>query len=252
MDCFNSFQRRLILFWNRRKFLFKQGIQSGIGFKLDHTRTTCHWWKNLGGNSSAKLLLVLDDFKTSIFQTIVQKERINNMFAVINNQNNNNEVSPWKNSKAKELLSEDIIAGIVDEGMEYRSVYLMREDYHKYNIKNFQVNLRNLIKAIRGKQEAAKSDQAALTRDNEIKNARTQQLQHVPKRWNGSRAEELLGIDIKNGAHRTMTPRQLWHQREEYKEFDATIFRKHVHQESRRRIANSYWLDKQKQSKKKK
>ena len=74
-------------------------------------------------------------------------------------------VEPWKKSKAKKMLTDDIISGVVDEAMDAAEVWLMRYEYSFYEYKNFQTNLRNLRAAIRKAKDSAARGHLALQYD---------------------------------------------------------------------------------------
>jgi hypothetical protein len=79
------------------------------------------------------------------------------------------EVTPWKGSKAKELLYKDIVEGRVTDEMPANVVYLMRPEYKDYDKQRFRTNFFNLLLSIRQKQEAAASNNAALMNDNRLR-----------------------------------------------------------------------------------
>ena len=62
-------------------------------------------------------------------------------------------VPNWKDSEAKKLLYEDLLAGEVDDAMEAKEVYMMRAEYSLYSYKNFVSNLRNLRSSLRKKKK---------------------------------------------------------------------------------------------------
>jgi hypothetical protein len=55
-------------------------------------------------------------------------------------------------------------------------------------------------------------------------------------RWEGSEAVRLLRLDMDEGKHHTMRPRDLYQTRPQYYEnYPLTVFRGHIDQEERRR-----------------
>jgi len=84
-------------------------------------------------------------------------------------------VPPWRNSKAKQLLQDDIIAKRVTEDMDHHAVYEMRPEFKLYNKSNFKTNLKNLIEC--------------------CKNPLKQK-----SKWSTSTAKHLLKEDIINGS----------------------------------------------------
>jgi hypothetical protein len=165
-------------------------------------------------------------------------------------ENNSNPVK-WRFSKAKELLYNDIIGGLVMEDSDYRVVFTMRPEYQQYELVNFRCNLKNLLAAVRLKQGAADSDRSSFSNDVMVLNLRNQG-RPAELQWNTSEAKLLLKADITMELHKHMKPIELWRHREVYQQFSLKTFRKHIYQETRSRIETSYWLEKQKQSKLKK
>lgn len=54
----------------------------------------------------------------------------------------------WRNSKGKELLRAEIVAGTVKKGDNPDVVYKKNPEYAKWPLTNFRTNMKNLIKAI--------------------------------------------------------------------------------------------------------
>ena len=52
-------------------------------------------------------------------------------------------------------------------------------------------------------------------------------------RWDGSAAQALLKIEMKEGWHKSMQPKALWESDEVCQDFDLEVFRKHIDQEER-------------------
>ena len=70
--------------------------------------------------------------------------------------------------------------------------------------------------------------------------------------WDEALANTLLQDDVKSGVVDTMTKKELWESREEYKEFDRRIFTKHVYQEKSKQIGGVYWQEKRNRTGRKK
>jgi hypothetical protein len=164
---------------------------------------------------------------------------------------------PWANSEAKKMLIVMINDGTITEDSNVEEVYNSQQEFQKYNIRNFRTNIRNLIAAIRRREECARFDTAALETFREL-HPRPPVTHGDYPFWDTSEASRFLTFDIDNGRHLQMTPKQLRNTRQEYQAFPLNIFRKHLHQERQRRIKKSYWLYKkqkeenQKQNKNKK
>ena len=67
--------------------------------------------------------------------------------------------------------------------------------------------------------------------------------------WDGSEAQRLLKLDVDDGTHERLLPRELHQARVEYQAYPLDVFRKHIHQETRSRRETAYWLVKKQQKK---
>eukprot|EP00978_Attheya_sp_CCMP212_P016722 scaffold44014_cov56-Attheya_sp.AAC.4 len=148
--------------------------------------------------------------------------------------------SPWKKSKAKELLKTDIIDGTVTDAMAPILVYAMRLEYKPYKLDNFRTNLRSLQKKIHTDYGRRDRDCMDYGHDRFIYDELRRQavadnggIEVVP--WHLSDAQSLLKDDITGGLLKVLKPSELWETREEYKEFSLKVFRNHIYQEVDRR-----------------
>jgi hypothetical protein len=152
---------------------------------------------------------------------------------------------PWKDSKAKEVLREDIISGFVPSSMSAKDVYNDEREgrkqlYAPYKLNNFTTNLRNLRKSITTLQRLATEDSAALERELQL-----YPPAEVDPRWNGSTAQASLKQDVTAiiaGTLEKTLPRLLHASREEYKLFPLTKFRDHYYKELIGRNESAYWI----------
>jgi hypothetical protein len=149
---------------------------------------------------------------------------------------------PWQNSRAKMLLRQDIVDGIVNESMEPKEVFQMRHEYPAYEYDNFKTNLTNLLEFIQQSRAKADSDSAALARDRRIRGPPPAQTSNGIPRWHGSDAQRLLKEDANAGLLEECTPMELRATRLEYQAFPKKIFSDHIHQEKRAGIGKSYWM----------
>jgi hypothetical protein len=60
----------------------------------------------------------------------------------------------------------------------------------------------------------------------------------------------LLKLDVDAGRHNLFTPKQLYDNRIEYRHFSLEVFRNDIHQEAGSRLQSSYWLNREKKTKK--
>jgi hypothetical protein len=106
--------------------------------------------------------------------------------------------APWKKSKAKQQLREDIIDGTVKPSDGPSAVWASREIYQQYNKTKFSTNLRNLCLAIVRDQAWAVSDKAAVDNDLQLHLPAAVSHRGYPH-WDGSDAERFLKQDMKEG-----------------------------------------------------
>lgn len=137
----------------------------------------------------------------------------------------------WQNSKVKQILRDAIISGEVTEAMPPRVVYQMDPEFQKWPKENFGDNYRRLQKAVATDFERSHSDTVAYGLNRQILlalRAGTTRTQATP--WHKSPARALLKQDMAEGKHLQMKPKDLYSTREEYKDFDLKVFRKHIYQ----------------------
>ena len=115
----------------------------------------------------------------------------------------NNKPPPWAKSKAKQLLREDIIAGIVNPEMNAAAVFLLRPEFQLYKLTNFRTNLKNLREAIASGRGGPK-----------------------PVPWGKSEAKRLLRADIITGVVKPeMDAAVVFQMRIEYQDYKLNHFR---------------------------
>jgi hypothetical protein len=158
-----------------------------------------------------------------------------------------NEEDPWKNSKAKKLLTQDLISGEIpldSDDMQPMIVYHQRPEFIDFEYTRFRDRLRELRNQIIEKTARAASDSAAHARDRQIYPKPTHNHRGEP-RWEGSEAERLLRVDMDENKHKNMKPMELYNTREEYYDnYKLVVFRKHIDQEERCRKFLVYWAKK--------
>jgi hypothetical protein len=158
--------------------------------------------------------------------------------------------TPWE--IAKGLLIKDMHEGKLPSTMVPKVVYGMREEYREVEYSRFRTNLHSLRNTLQKLADRAAVDNAAVVQA---------QLAHPSirddnqpgfsyPRWDGSRAQSLLKVDVEAGNHSLMRPQQLRLTRDEYAPFPLDVFRKHIHAELRSRKDSAYWLVRQQKSKK--
>lgn len=152
----------------------------------------------------------------------------------------------WRNSTAKLQLERDLILGDIpldSNVMHAREVYRRRDVFLTFPYEQFRDRLREMRNALKKKQAISVNELAALQRDR-LKFPLQTHNANGKRRWAGSPAEHFLKIDMKNGLHEMMAPRELRLTRPEYVLFDLDTFRGHIHQEKKSKIFRGYVDDK--------
>ena len=137
----------------------------------------------------------------------------------------------WEKSRAKQLLSQDIITGKIPNTMTARQVYEMRKsEYEKWPFKKFSSNFYNLRKSVAKLYQRMQVDVEAYGHGLAIRKA---QLSNEPPKttpWHKSNAKNLLKQDVLAGKHSGLKPKELQQTRDEYKAFDLKVFRDQIYQ----------------------
>jgi hypothetical protein len=141
---------------------------------------------------------------------------------------------PWRKSRARELLYEDLRKGLIDEDHSDMDVYAMRPEYAAYDWDLFPGRLRYLKKSIHYNQERAEIDQDAF--DQFVSN---NPVSYFSKKgyiqWQNSDAQNLARQDILNESFTGSGKyRRLYNSRVEYYlEFPFEAFKHKIRQEIR-------------------
>jgi hypothetical protein len=149
---------------------------------------------------------------------------------------------PWGSSRAKEMLLDDIKAGIWKLGDPPSAVWLSCPEFQVYKQSTFGNNFRNLCRWLDKEQARAKADAAAVANDRQLHPCPTITCRGYPF-WDASPAAKLLQFDIEYGKADLLKPAELRNTRDEYLVFPANVFAKHVEQELRKRIEGEWWKE---------
>jgi hypothetical protein len=163
----------------------------------------------------------------------------------------------WANSEAKELLEKDLRIGRIPvEGSEWtpKRVYNLPDhpQFRLFEYNKFVTNLRNLRNRIKVLKQAGSAASLALVHDQGIyRVAAINNQQGGANHWEGSLAQEWLNVDMDEGKHEMMQPKQLRATREACKKFEKGVFAKHIYQEVRTHKFLVYLKEKDKKKKEK-
>ena len=139
----------------------------------------------------------------------------------------------WRSSKAKEILRDAIIRGLVNKSMTPEEVYESHDEYKKWPKRNFKTNFKNLCTKVSKDKARSCYDAAAYEHDRALL-CELRGSNKTSSQWNLSDAKHLLRQDIEEGKHFNMRPRELYGTCKEYQDFDLKTFRKHIYQEKAR------------------
>jgi len=150
----------------------------------------------------------------------------------------------------KELLKDDIKSGKVLPSMAPRDIYDLQQEYKGIKYKKFRTNLNNIQKSLKKLSNEALVDSNAVANDCRAhpKNNDGNALYSYP-RWDGLEAQRLLKLDVDDGTHERLLPREFHQARVEYQAYPLDVFWKHIHQETRSHRETAYWLVKKQQKK---
>jgi hypothetical protein len=137
---------------------------------------------------------------------------------------------PWETCPGRAILLEDIKSGHLPGGVSAKEAwktYCTLPEFDGVVFDQFAKRLED------HRAQVAKFH--ARKWDDEMAYASDTFLNHYPRRkdgaWEGSEAQQLLKLDVKNGAHLRMRPSDLKQTRSQYLTFDLKEFRGHIYQE---------------------
>lgn len=143
---------------------------------------------------------------------------------------------PWKDSKAKQLLYQDILDGIVPleargvngyfEELELKEIYTMQPEYADYLYTKFSSRLSSLRTTIRENNRRARQDQESYEKFRSL-HPPSLYSKHGYIQWQGSDAKRQLREDLESGKVDTFSnKRDLWESRTVYySNFPLNVFR---------------------------
>ena len=139
--------------------------------------------------------------------------------------------SPWRNSRAKTLLQQDILSGRAKTFKGPSALYQSRPEYKRYKKANFINNFYSLRKSLESMNTVAAAGLQAFRNDV----GRLAQ-NRVGFHFNGSALQRQLRRDVVEGLTANKTPSEVRESRALYKDAPITLqqFRNYLWQERRR------------------
>ena len=135
----------------------------------------------------------------------------------------------WEESESKRLIRAGIIDGTITEEMSVEEIREMDPEIHgKHPWSTWKSNVDKLRKTIQQNKDRAMEDWLSY----KIDLCKLKKIRSVDRKvpWHLSEAFEHLKIDMSNGLHEAMKPKELYETRDSYQQFDLKTFRKHIYQ----------------------
>jgi hypothetical protein len=151
----------------------------------------------------------------------------------------------WRYSEARRLLEQDLRSGVIPlhgGEMTVEECYTQRPEFSDFAFESFARRLQALRKQCTAKNNRSVADTAAFAHDCALLARKQDDAPGVLLRWDGSEAERVLKLDVANGLHINLTPKNFHRSRPEYQVFSLKVFRGHIYQElKRRKFITSYY-----------
>jgi hypothetical protein len=157
----------------------------------------------------------------------------------------------WGDSEAKEYLYSLLKEKKIPDNLKPKDVYEQfckgRSEFENFpRDRNWPSRLKRLRDKASTRNNRAAVDDACLAHDRLIFPEPVLDLIHGCKVWQGSKAQELLRQDIKDGKHPAMKPKDLYETREEYYlDYTLDFFREKIYQEKKAFKHKEYIKDKE-------
>lgn len=164
------------------------------------------------------------------------------------------EEKKWAKSLAKAILLDGLYHERIPlwaKDMMPRKVYELDKEFQKWKYVSFRGRLNEYRKQIRAGRKKAEIEDDWLRNDRKIY-PKPPHNENGEPRWEGSRAEQWIQIDLDDGSYPRLKPRELYAMREDYQDFSLTTVRKHFHQEIKKRKFINYLRSKDPLTKSKK
>lgn len=166
--------------------------------------------------------------------------------AVLKTSNGKKEDKWNKTNPIRTQLKDDLANEFIPTTMDAATAWHKRPEYKEMELNLWKSRFNGMRKIVREGKERASSDAIDLSNDRKI-HPRPQVNERGTPLWIGSDAEVLLGIDIDDGKHKEMEPKQLYESRQQYQDFTLQEFRRHIYQEEQTRKWRKQWVDGKKQ-----
>ena len=160
----------------------------------------------------------------------------------------------WKSSATREMLHDLVSNGTTPPASEIKPREVCathikdHPEFAHFRKDLFASRLLSARKRIETKQSQAAIDSEAFAHDRAMFPAPLVDI-HGEKKWQGSKAQELLRVDIHNNKHIAMKPKVLYETQEEcYENYSLDTFRDRMYQEVKALKRNAYVKKKSEQA----
>lgn len=144
----------------------------------------------------------------------------------------------WRTSKAKQLVAQDVIDGLIPMEGEIDVEAIFNEHYVGHSFfKDFPFDkirykdrFTSIQKAVKKHKDWAQCDSEKFLQDRALHPPADKNIRGE-LRWKGSEAQQFLKVDMEQGLHLQMKPRELHKTRDAYKLFGERVFQQHIDQQ---------------------
>lgn len=146
------------------------------------------------------------------------------------------------------MLRTGLLSGEITEEMTPKQVYdgPNKEEHNKWPYNNWSASLARLRAAIARDKSRMMVDVSNYSHDLAIVKSTRQPGNKTP--WHRTECPKLLKQDVNEGQHLKLTPVQFHQSRDEYKDFNLSVFRKHIYQEVDSRPKRDFRWEKKKKA----
>lgn len=153
---------------------------------------------------------------------------------------------PWSNKCEAKILLRELLndSTSIAHTKTVPELHQLEPLFRQYPLNNFQTNYRNLKKTIVQAKECAAFDQGAYEKEkaNYPRNPLT--VRGHPF-WDGSAAQTLLAVDVREGRTDGLSPIEAYQLRPlQYGIFPLHVFRNHLYKERSKQLQDVYWQQK--------
>lgn len=155
----------------------------------------------------------------------------------------------WLHSEGRRLLESDLQRNRISDATDWRTVYQLRPEFAvgetpEEAFRLFEGRLRSARQRHKRQRNLAASELTMLLHDRQQHPVPTTNPRTGEPRWDGSEAQRLLKIDVKDKVHETMSRTAFYNSRQEYQEFLKTTIDRKVPQEvSRIKFVDQYYIN---------